>query len=129
MQKLHTVVVSNEYGGVVSSLEEEGIVSGEIIVMQKIYRIVDKYLAEETRYARLHDDICRLIQLNLSPGTILPGHIVLKQRTSFAEGYVKMKGIGNRLLRDKNNIPIWGRTYYTTDQEDKDELIESLSGL
>lgn len=127
IQRLPVVVVANEYGGVISCIEEEGIVSGEVIVMQRIYRTLNNYLVEETRFARLCDDLCRMSQLKLTAGQVLSGSIIMKQRSSFAPGYVKLKGITGDILKEETDIPVWGLTYYTEDQEDKDELIESLN--
>ncbi len=129
IQKLPTVVVANEYGGVVLCIEEDEIISGEIILMQRSYRSANNYLVEETRFTKVQDDICRMTLLGYTPGTVLDGNIVMKQRTSYQPGYVKLKGPKGRLLRDENDVPIWGRTYYTEDGDDMDELIESFKSL
>lgn len=129
IRKLPTVIVANEYGGVVLCTEEDDVISGEVIVMQRSYRNTDNYLIEETRFAKLQDDICRMTVLAFEPGEMLPGNIIMKQRNSFAPGYVKMKGPNRRLLRDEEGLPVWGKTYYTEDYDDKDVLIESFKSL
>lgn len=130
VNKLPTVVVANEYGGVVLCVEgEDETISGEVLLMQRSYRNADNYLIEETRFAKLQDDICRMAVLAFEPGEMLPGNIVMKQRNSYKPGYVKMKGPNRRLLRDEEGLPVWGKTYYTEDYDDKDELIESFKGL
>lgn len=129
IRKLPTVVVANEYGGVILCKEEDEVLSGEIILMQRSYRNTDNYLVEETRFTKLQDDICRMTIMGFKPGEVLPGNIVMKQRVSFKPGYVKLKGPNGRLLRDEAGIPVWGRTYYTEDTEDTDELIESFKEL
>lgn len=127
--KLETVVVDNGLGGAVLCTEEDAIVSGEVVLMQRSYGNVEGYLVEETRFTRLIDDIGHMIMHEFRPGRILPGTIVMKQRTSFAPGYCKMGGRGNKLLRDSNGNPVWGRTYYTEDEEDRDELIVDSTSL
>jgi len=114
IQKLPTVVVANEYGGVVMCTEE----TGEVMLMQRSYRYDGYYTIEETRFTKLQDDICRITLLDYRPGEVLMGNIVMKQRTSFKPGYVKLK--------NENDIPVWGRTYYTEDYDDRDELIDSF---
>lgn len=126
--KLETVVMDNGRGGTVLYIEEDDIISGEVMLMQRAYTHVDGYMVEETRFARLIDDPVNILMHEFVPGRTLLGHIVMKHRTSFAPGYHKMKGINNKLLRDIEGNLIWGRTYYTEDEEDTDELItESIS--
>lgn len=129
IKKLPTVVVANEYGGVILCTEDEDVLSGEVILMQRSYRNADNYLVEETRFTKLQDDICRMTLLNYRPGEVLKGNIVMKQKTSYTPGYVKLKGPNRKILRDEEGSPVWGRTYYTEDQEDKDEIIESFKSL
>ena len=121
--KLPTVVVDNGYGGTVITIEEDDVLSGEVILMQRYYKHNDNYLVEETRFARLIDDICRMATHEFYPGEPMIGNIIMKQRTSFAPGYKKMKNGSGKLVRDKDGVPIWGRTYYSEDSADKDELI------
>lgn len=123
VMKLPTVVVDNGHGGTVITIEEDDILSGEVILMQRYYRQSDNYLVEETRFARLIDDVCRMTTHEFYPGEPMIGNIIMKQRTMFALGYKKLKNSNGTLMRDKDGIPIWGRTYYSEDVEDKDELI------
>lgn len=127
--KLPTVVVDNGEQGVISLVKEDMTISGEIVIMQRTYKNIQGMIIEETRFARLIDDVCRMISFGFNPGEILKGNIVMKQRTSFFPGYTKMK-LGKKLLRSiKGNLPIWGMTYYSEDQTDMDELIESSISL
>lgn len=123
IMKLPTVVVDNGYGGTVITIEEDDMLSGEVILMQRSYRPMGYYMIEETRFARLIDDVCRMATHSFYPGEPMKGDIIMKQRTSYAPGYKKLKNRDGTLMRDKDGIPVWGRTYYSEDVEDKDELI------
>lgn len=123
--KLETVVVDNGLGGAIAIVEEDDILSGEVILMQRTYTCDGTSTIEETRFARLIDDVSRMVLHEFKPGRILQGDIVMKQRIGYAPGYTKIKQSNGRLLRDHEGNPVWGRTYYTEDEEDRDDLIVS----
>lgn len=125
--KLETVVMDNGRGGTVICTEEDSVVSGEVVLMQRIYSNIDGYLVEETRLAKLVEDLGYIVLHEFTPGRVLSGNIVMKQRISYAPGYSKMKGYNGKLLRDTEGNLIWGRTYYTEDEEDKDDIVDPKS--
>ena len=66
--KLQTVVADNGIGGTTLCIEENGVISAEVILMQRIYSHIDGYLVEETRFTRLIDDMGRMVMHEFSPG-------------------------------------------------------------
>ncbi len=124
-------VIPTRTGSTISISTDRDILTAAITVMQKKYDIiVGQGLQVETRVADLIDGLDRMVSLELKPGDMLTGNIVIKQQTY----PISEEEIERCMLVDKSGVPlkddkgncIWHFSFYTENPEEQDEIIRAV---